>query len=334
MFLVFDIMAFIALPLLVRTSWVLVAEAAIVSFQLFQLIHYSLGYGKIARRALQSLDKLADEARAAVSDPLHARLTVEGGSETAETAAAVNELLDSAAEIYSSYGQHARFVSDVSHELRTPIAVIQGYANMLARWGKDDPDTLSESIAALIKEANGMQSLVEQLLFLSRGDSGNIRFETRPVDARGLLSELCAEHAMIDDEHRYALTQGDPVTVNADAGLLKQALRALVDNSRKYTPRGGEITLSCREVEETVRLSVEDTGIGIPADDVPRVFDRFFRSDASRARKTGGSGLGLSIAKWIVDRHGGTIEVLSRMGAGTRITFVLREQLPPPSDSL
>ncbi|GHU88637.1 hypothetical protein FACS1894202_05130 [Clostridia bacterium] len=300
-----------------------VVVTAVVGLEIVQLIHYSLGFGGVVKKLLAPLSRLSEEARAAVSDPLHARLSVGEPKERAEIAAAVNEIMDSAAEIHESYGQHSRFVSDASHELRTPIAVIQGYANMLDRWGKDDPNTLLESIQALKKEADGMQNLVEQLLFLSRGDNGGIALTRRTVDVRALTEELCQENLMIDDSHRYSAEDNGELEVSADAGLLKQALRTLIDNARKYTPDGGEITLSYKRQDGEARLSVQDTGIGIPADDVPRVFDRFFRSDVSRARKTGGSGLGLSIAKWIVDRHGGTIEVLSRVGAGTRITFVL-----------
>jgi signal transduction histidine kinase len=196
---------------------------------------------------------------------------------------------------------------------------------MLGRWAKDDPAALQESIDALKNEADGMQNLVEQLLFLSRGEQGSIPMQSAPVNVSRLVAEVCGETMMIDDKHVYKHDAPEFCYVLGDAGLLKQALRALMDNARKYTPAGGDITLSCKLEDGKVRISVEDTGIGIEGEDVPRIFDRFFRADESRARKTGGSGLGLSIAKWIIDRHYGIIEVLSRKGLGTRITFSLPE---------
>lgn len=292
--------------------------------QLIQLMSFSVNNYTAIDHRLWPYRALVKSAQDAVRDPLHARLPRYGPSrEPMELADAVNEVLDAAAEIHESYGQQARFVSDASHELRTPIAVIQGYTNMLDRWGKNDPATLDEAIQALKNEADGMQQLVEQLLFLSRGDSGNVLLTRMPIDISQVMREVYQEALMIDELHEYQMDTDGPLVIMGDAGLLKQALRILLDNSRKYTPEGGIITLSCRKVDNTARLSVEDTGIGITQQDVPRIFDRFFRADQSRDRKTGGSGLGLSIARWIIDRHQGTIEVLSRVGAGTRISYVL-----------
>ena len=128
---------------------------------------------------------------------------------------------------------------------------------------------------------------------------------------------------MIDQTHRYAAHWSAAAPVYADVGLVKQALRVLVDNSIKYTPAGGRITLRVETVRGTVRLSVQDEGQGIDAQSLPHIFDRFYRTDESRARQTGGTGLGLAIAKWIVDRHGGWFEVRSWPDVGTRMTIVL-----------
>lgn len=298
--------------------------------ELFALIGFAGSSRRAAERRLWPVKALAKAAEDVRRDPLHARLPLLGGSrETLELARSINGVLDDAAEIHIAYGNQARFVSDASHELRTPIAVIQGYVNMLGRWAKDDPNALQESIDAIKNEAEGMQQLIEQLLFLSRGENGAIPIQTAPVDASQLVHDVCQETMMIDSEHAYKSDAPEPCHVMGDAGLLKQAVRVLVENSRSYTPEGGEISLSCRIEGGKVRLSVEDTGIGIGQSDVPRIFDRFFRADESRTRKTGGSGLGLSIAKWIIDRHNGVIEVLSRKGVGTRITFVMPQCNPP-----
>ena len=234
-------------------------------------------------------------------------------------ARAINGMLD---RISESYRAQVRFVSDASHELRTPIAVIQGYANLLDRWGKHDEKTLQESITAIKEEAANMKELVEQLLFLARGDSNSIILNIEDFSLSELSREVAGEMQMIDGAHNYHLKLSE-AAVSADRALIKQALRILVDNAIKYTPSGGNITLSTELDGDYSRISVHDDGIGISPGEVPRIFDRFYRTDESRARATGGAGLGLSIARWITLRHGGHVEVLSREGIGTRITLVL-----------
>lgn len=234
-------------------------------------------------------------------------------------ASAINGMLD---RINESYRSQARFVSDASHELRTPISVIQGYANLLDRWGKNDEKTLQESIDAIKDETANMKSLVEQLLFLARGDNNTMAMQLERFELSALAEEVLRETQMIDGGHEYE-SRVAPVFIKADKGLIKQATRILIDNAMKYTPTGKRITISVSAFDNHARLTVQDEGIGIAPDAVPRIFDRFFRADESRARATGGTGLGLSIAKWITERHGGYMEVLSRQDIGTRISFVL-----------
>lgn len=235
-------------------------------------------------------------------------------------AQAINAMLD---RLDAAYRSQLRFVSDASHELRTPIAVIQGYANLLDRWGKNDQVTLQESIDAIKAEAGGMQDLVEQLLFLARSDNQSIALNVENVDIYGLADEILRETQMIDPSHEFASNLTESLAVLGDAQLLKQAMRIFVDNAIKYTPSGGKITLSSNGDGDYARISVTDNGIGIPADDLSRVFDRFFRADESRTRETGGTGLGLSIAKWIIDRHGGYVDIVSREDIGTKVTVCL-----------
>ncbi len=220
--------------------------------------------------------------------------------------------------------QQMRFVSDASHELRTPIAVIQGYVNMLDRWGATDEDVLRESIEALKSESEHMQELVEQLLFLARGDSGRNTLQRTDVNLAGVVHEVWEESCMIDEGHKYACTvaEGDEddraFSVTGDLAMLKQVLRIVVQNSQKYSPKGTTITLGCTQDANAVTCTVQDEGIGMTEEDVAHVFERFYRAEGARAEGASGSGLGLSIAKWIVDAHGGTIEVLSREGVGSR----------------
>lgn len=235
-------------------------------------------------------------------------------------AAAINEMLT---RIDDSYKAQLRFVSDASHELRTPIAVIQGYANLLSRWGTEDKETLDESIDAIKAEADSMKELINQLLFLARGDTESMHIEWEDINASLILAEVEKEVNLIDKTHIIESNIEPDVIIKADAGLLKQLLRILTDNAIKYTPDGGKIFLSLKSEETSIELIVQDEGIGIPQDAVAHIFDRFYRTDESRTRETGGAGLGLSIAKWIAEKHNGSLEVLSREGLGTRFTIQL-----------
>ena len=246
-----------------------------------------------------------------------------GDKELAGLELAVNKLIERMRE---SYQQQARFVSDASHELRTPIAVIQGYANMLARWGKEDEKVLSESIEAIRAESDRMRSLVEQLLFLARVDAGRIQMKMERLDLSALMREVFDESVLIDDLHRYELSAAEPVFAQGDTDSLKQLLRILVENAAKYTPRHGEILLKTGVLGGFPALTVQDYGIGMRGTDIPHVFERFYRADEARARGSGGTGLGLAIAKWIADRHGGFFEVTSRENLGTRISLCLPKE--------
>ena len=243
--------------------------------------------------------------------------------------AAMNNLL---LRMRETYRQQARFVNDASHELRTPIAVIQGYANMLRRWGREDEKILDESITAISNESEHMNHLVEQLLFLARGDSGKTVLKKEQIDLAEMVREIYEESFMIDENHPYRFRfdgkMNPPedecrgkIFVSADTALLKQAVRILVDNAAKYTRTGDEIFIGCGKEGGSVYIEVQDTGIGMAEADAAHMFERFYRSDEVRSYQ--GTGLGLSIAKWIVDKHGGHFEVLSRTGLGTRIRIIL-----------
>lgn len=238
---------------------------------------------------------------------------------------AINSLLDRTRE---SYSQQIRFVSDASHELRTPIAVIKGYTDMLDRWGKSDEKILEESINAIKTETEHMNTLVEQLLFLARGDSGRTKLKLEEFSLSDMMREVYGESVMIDDGHRWELAADGEVVAEGDTALLKQAVRILVDNAAKYTPSGETIVLRAKyDREGKPSVEVQDDGAGIPQKDLAHIFDRFFRSDPSRSGSQSGTGLGLAIAKWIVDRHGGYFDVVSRESVGTRISI----HLPSPA---
>ena len=234
---------------------------------------------------------------------------------------AVNNLIT---RMHNTYRQQVRFVDDASHELRTPIAVIQGYADMLARWGKTDEKVLAESVEAIQTETEHMKTLVEQLLFLARGEAGRQELKLEDIDLTELTREVFEESRMIDPEHEYILNAPAPVEVRADEAMLKQAVRILTDNARKYSQAGTRVTLRAYMQDGFACVDVQDNGMGISREDVPRIFDRFYRADSARNSETGGSGLGLSIARWIVTKHGGRFQVTSYPEVGTRITILLK----------
>ncbi len=236
-------------------------------------------------------------------------------------AQAINDMLE---RVNRAYSTQMRFVSDASHELRTPIAVIQGYAALLDRWGKSDPEALQESIDAIRSETASMERLVEQLLFLARGDNNSQPVKKEALDLTALAGEVLREEEMIHPQRSFLPRWGEqPVVVRADPGLIKQVMRILMDNAVKYSPAQGRIYLRVSQSQGCARVTVQDEGAGIPAESVPHIFERFYRADCSRDRKTGGTGLGLAIALWIIERHEGWFEVVSRTGVGTRIAFLI-----------
>lgn len=263
-----------------------------------------------------------ESAIGSIDDPMESNVHISTGNRDLKRLEnAVNDLLD---RMRAAYKSQSRLVSDASHELRTPIAVIKGYADMLARWGKSDEKILDESITAIKNESENMNKLVEQLLFLARGDNGRQPVNMTVFSLSDMIREVHTEAEMIDPDHEYILDIKENININADVSMMKQTARILCDNAKKYTPKGNTITLRVLHNEEgECCFEVQDTGIGIDEKDIPRIFDRFYRSDPARSRETGGTGLGLSIAKWIVERHSGHFEVISYKDIGTRITVCL-----------
>lgn len=310
----------------------------ILQFLLFIIGHFT-GRGLI-KRYLRPIDDIALSAerlssmqktpdRAEVASLAHAINAIDDSdkrvavhdSELGGLEAAVNNMLK---RLEESKRKQIRFVDDASHELRTPIAVIQGYVNMLDRWGKDDPKVMEESITAIKHESEHMKTLIDQLLFLARGDMERHVIHRMPLDTNELLEEVAEESRMIDAEHEYVFeTDGQPHPINADPAMIKQAMRILTDNASKYTPPNGTIKFRTYEKDGQVCMEVSDTGIGIPNDELPRIFDRFYRGQNLRGESGSGSGLGLSIAKWIVEEHSGTITAISSEGIGTKMTVTL-----------
>lgn len=277
--------------------------------------------GQISRKALQPISEIVTAAKRMSASRLSERIAADGArDELRELIDVLNEMLT---RIELAYNNQKQFVSDASHELRTPIAVIQGYADMLDRWGKADPEVRDEAIAAIRAESRGMKELVEQLLFIARHENANHRYEMEYFDLGEMAAETLRETQMIAGDHHVETKSMESVLVHGDRSALKQALRIFLDNALKYTAADGTIALSCVREGSWARLTVADNGVGIAKEDLRRVFDRFYRTPDARGSEVDGHGLGLSIARMIVQAHGGRIEVQSRPGAGSRFHILL-----------
>ncbi len=247
------------------------------------------------------------------------RLNVVGTkNELKDLAVTINKMLD---RLELSYESQKQFVSDASHELRTPIAVIQGYANMLERWGSDDKEVLKESIEAIRNESKSMQDLVEKLLFLSRHDKKTLKLEKARFNMKDIVEEMLRETKLVIRDREISTPRLEKAMTYGDCQALKQALRIFIDNAVKYSKPGDQINVSCYKENNCTIVTVEDTGIGIKKQDVDRIFERFYRSDEVRNEKIGGHGLGLSIARLIILKHTGTIKVRSQYKKGTSFTI-------------
>ena len=265
---------------------------------------------KISKHSLKPVDDMIKEVKEISINDLNKRIDVSGvNNEFKDLAKTFNEMVS---EIQVSMEKQNRFISDASHELRTPISVIQGYANLLSRWGKEDEEVLIESIEAIKDESNNMKKLIESLLFLARGEKNNNVIIKEDFNLKNLVDEIVKESIMIDDKHNIFTKNNEDVIINADKNLIKEAIRVFVDNSIKYTQEGGNIKINSFKSNKKVFISIEDNGIGIPKDDLERIFDRFYRVDKSRNKEINGFGLGLSIAKYIIDTHNGNIKIYSK----------------------
>jgi heavy metal sensor kinase len=285
----------------------------------------------IASRALRPIADVTETARAiALSRSFARRLDRnERQDELGELARTLNQML---ASLESAHRAQRRFVDDAAHELRAPLTSILGNFEFLER-ARDLPESERAAVLADIRtESEHLARLVADLLALARADSGQ-SVVRQPVELDRVVVE--AVHAVEPqaDHLDLAIDTLEPVVVSGDADRLKQLAIILVENACHYTPPGGTVRVQVIAQEAEAMLIVSDTGIGMSADDLPHIFDRFYRADEARSRVIEGSGLGLAIAAWIIDAHGGTIEVTSQPGTGSRFTVRLPAvtQSSPPA---
>jgi two-component system OmpR family sensor kinase len=279
----------------------------------------------LARAALSPVDGVVRSARQITESDLSKRLpVVHPKDEIGRLTTTINYLLERLEAAFArqeeTLSRQRRFAADASHELRTPLTSIAGYARMLLDWGLQDQKAARESVVAILEESERMRELLESLLTLARGDAKR-PLEFAPNDLGAVAAEA-VKAAWPAADGKVALEYSPParpVEAFFDRSQIRQVADILLDNAIKYTPEGGTITVSVERENGRARLEVSDTGAGISEDELPLVFERFYRADPARAE--GGTGLGLSIARQIARAHGGEIEARSKLGEGS--TFVL-----------
>jgi signal transduction histidine kinase len=221
--------------------------------------------------------------------------------------------------------QQQRFVADASHELRTPLALIRANAEILKREGDKPVDSNITSVDDIIGETDRLAALVTQMLTLARSDGPVAPQEFVPVSLGGLAADTAREMRLLAEAKGITIevSGGADPAVPGDPVRLRELLTILLDNSLKYSDAGTSVAVEVTSEGETAVLRVSDAGHGIAAEELPRIFERFYRADKARSRESGGSGLGLSIARWIAEAHGGSIEIESTPGQGTTVTVRL-----------
>jgi heavy metal sensor kinase len=289
------------------------------------LLIAALGGYWISRRALAPVDGITQAARSIGIQNLSRRLTVPAtGDELQRLSETWNDML---ARLESAVKRLSQFTADASHELRTPIALIRTTAELTLRRERS-AETYRGALSEIVAESERTSRLVEDLLLLARADAGLPALPLESLELTPLVRDICEQGQVLAEARQLQISTDlppEPVFVQANDPALRRLLLLLVDNAVKYTPAGGRITVSVGQSPSGATLAVRDTGIGIPDSALPHVFERFYRADDSRNRDAGGAGLGLSIAKWIAERHHASLEAESVLGQGStfRVRFPL-----------
>ncbi len=293
----------------------------LVMTALFAVIFAAIGSWLTIERSLAPLDVIVETtAQINRADDLSRRIPYNNlpDDEVGQLVLTFNQTLERLEAVFTS---QQRFLADVSHELRTPLTVIKGNVGLMRRMDTVDEETL----LSIDEETNRLTRLVGDLLLLAQAETGKLPLQKESLELDSLLFEVMQEmHVLAGDKVTLKLEEIDQIQVSGDRDKLKQVLLNLVSNAIQYTPEDGEVILGLSKVGKKARLTIQDTGPGIPAEDLPHIFERFYRAEKSRTRsKYAGFGLGLSIAYWIVTNHGGEINVDSKEGEGTSFEIFL-----------
>lgn len=310
------------------------ASGALLVAVPLSLLLASLGGYFLARKSLAPVVMMGEAAEHIGASNLHRRLPVANErDELGRLATVFNRLLGRLGE---SFEQQRRFMADASHELRTPVSIVRGEAEVALSNESRSVEDLRESLAIVQDEGKRLTRIVEDLFTLARADAGQYRLTPKEFYLDELVGESARSVRTLVGERGLSLTLSAPVEMpfRGDEALIRRLVLNLLDNAIKYTPAGGSITVTCGPKENLYLLTVADTGVGIPEDAQPHVFERFYRADKARTRAgagggntAGGAGLGLSIARWIAEAHDGALELQSSDGRGT--VFALRLPAPP-----
>ncbi|MBR2775380.1 MAG: HAMP domain-containing histidine kinase [Selenomonadaceae bacterium] len=283
------------------------------------LLAIGVGY-VLSRRILTPIKTMNELAREIAFEKMSGRIPIgTANDELNELAKTLNKMLD---RLQGGINKQQKFVSDASHELRTPAAVIKGYIDFIETYGTADEELLKENLKVIGSEAQNMQALLENLLFLSRTDQHRQKLNKKTLDLDDIVGDIMSKMKTVVQTHAVELTTNAPAKVFGDETTLRQMLRIFLDNAVKYTPAGGLISVASTLAGNKVLLSISDSGIGIAPENQTKIFDRFYRIDSEDlVSEANGSGLGLSIAKWIADSHEIKISVASELGKGTTFTL-------------
>ena len=291
----------------------------------------AVSFGAFVSASLtRGLRRVEHAAERLAGGDLSARAEVDGRDEVARLAITFNRMadqLEAAAHKQRELDTLRRdLIAWTSHDLRTPLTSIRVVVEALADSMVDDPETIQRYLSSIRSDVASLNGLIDDLFELAQLDAGGLKFDMVSVSLSDLISDVLERMRALADRRRVRLAGQvsphiDPVTV--DPQKIERVLTNLIGNALRHTPEGGQVTIDAQRRDGKVRVSVSDTGEGIPAEHLPRVFERFYRGEKSRSRASGGAGLGLAIAKGIVEAHGGTIEVSSRVGEGSTFTFTL-----------
>jgi heavy metal sensor kinase len=271
----------------------------------------------LMRRALRPVDEIRQKAAQITSRNLSERLpVVRTGDELERLATDLNRMIE---RLEESFHQINRFSADASHELRTPLTVLQGELESVARTSSNLPAEIRDTIGSALEETHRLAKIVENLLAISRLEAGEARKQLERLDFAELARSTADQMQLLAEEkHIHLDCNGtEPVEVDADPARLKQVVVNLLDNAIKYTPESGTVSISVMKQDGRAVLEIADSGIGISSDDLPHIFDRFYRADKARSRQMGGTGLGLSIVRSICLAHDGQVKVESTEGQGS-----------------
>jgi heavy metal sensor kinase len=287
-----------------------------LSFPLLLLLASAGGYW-LSWRALAPVDQITREARSISAQNLSSRLIVpHSGDELQRLSETLNGMLE---RLEQAFRRITQFTADASHELRTPVALMRTRAEIVLRRSRSEEE-YRETLRQILEDLQRTSSLIENLMLLARADSGAEALQRTRINMVECIGEACIEGRTLAETKQISFREelpAFPVWIEGDSNSLQRLFLILLDNAAKYTPPQGRITICVTLGEGCAVAEVRDTGIGIAAEDLPHIFERFFRADRSRSRETGGAGLGLSIGQWIAEAHGGTISASSKPGEGS-----------------